>query len=304
MPRVTAARSVPAPVPARRRPKKPMTQQDRLKSRTLFMRRVKRSVKPGLWVLALLMFFALMSQAMREMPAVGPIVSPAGSIRHDFGAMAAAVGFRIVNIEVNGADTTPLPVIESALGVAPGDPILGFSLDAAVTRLEQLGPVQTAVIQRALPDKLIINISERAPYAIWQVAGDGDAAKFVVIDKAGNVIANQDASAAKRREPNLLLLAGTGAPQNAGALMAELTLDPAVKTRVIAAQRVDGLRWNLLLKNQTLIKLPADNEQAALDQLASLQSSMALLDRPVESIDLRLPGRMIVHPYPAAGSHT
>jgi hypothetical protein len=25
---------------------------------------------------------------------------------------------------------------------------------------------------------------------------------------------------------------------------------------------------------------------------------MALLDRPVESIDLRQPGRLVVHPYP------
>jgi hypothetical protein len=26
---------------------------------------------------------------------------------------------------------------------------------------------------------------------------------------------------------------------------------------------------------------------------------MALLDRPVEVIDLRLPGRLVIHPYPA-----
>ena len=33
-----------------------------------------------------------------------------------------------------------------------------------------------------------------------------------------------------------------------------------------------------------------------------LQSSMALLDRPVEVIDLRLAGRMVVRPYPSAAA--
>jgi hypothetical protein len=31
---------------------------------------------------------------------------------------------------------------------------------------------------------------------------------------------------------------------------------------------------------------------------------MALLDRPVESIDLRMPNRLVVHPYPPAAGHT
>ena len=71
-------------------------------------------------------------------------------------------------------------------------------------------------------------------------------------------------------------------------------------SHVAAAERVDGLRWNLILKNDTLVKLPADGEQRLIALLASLQNSMALLDRPVEVIDLRFAGRMVIRPYPAA----
>jgi cell division protein FtsQ len=298
MPRLAAVRATPAPV--RSRAKKSVTPPDRLKARTLFFRRVKRSLKPGLWVLAGIFVVAICTQAVRAVPDIGPVISPAGGIRHLFGGLAAAAGFRVTKIEILGADTTPLPVIQAALGVAPGDPILGFSLKDSATRIEQLGPVQTATIQRAWPGTLIVSVKERAPYAIWQMDGSGSTAKFVLIDKAGNVIANQDAAAARRRNPALLLLAGADAPQKASALMAELAADPQVLSRVAAAQRAAGLRWNLILKNQTVVKLPADNEQQALDQLASLQASMALLDRPVEFIDLRLPGKMIVHPYPPA----
>jgi cell division protein FtsQ len=58
------------------------------------------------------------------------------------------------------------------------------------------------------------------------------------------------------------------------------------------------------LKNATVVRLPALNEQGALAQLADLQTSMALLDRPVAWIDLRLPGRLVIHPYPPVTGHT
>jgi cell division protein FtsQ len=316
MPRLTATRP-PVSRPARPRVKKAASQQDRLKARTLFFRRIKRSVKPGLWLLGGMCVIALGTEAFRALPPAGPAVSPqasgpaGGSIRHGFGAFAAALGFRVKNIEIFGAETTPLPVIQTALGVNKGDPILGVSLSLAESRIEQLGPVQTAVIERILPDTLAVTITERAPYAIWQTStatssrkNAAPATKFVLIDKSGNVIANQDAAAAKRRNPALLLLAGADAPQNAGTLINELSANTAIMSRVIAAERVDGLRWNLILKNQTVVKLPVENESQALSQLGQLQASMALLDRPVEFIDLRLPGRMIVHPYPATSATT
>jgi cell division protein FtsQ len=310
MPRLTATRPTVSRHAPRPRVKKAASQQDRLKARTLFFRRVKRSLKPGLWLLGGICVIALGAEAFRALPPAGPVISPAvtppgGSIRHGFGAFAAAFGFRVGTIEIHGADTTPLPVIQTALGVSKGDPILGFSLSLAESRIEQLGPVQTAVIQRMLPDTLVVTISERAPYAIWQTSAAtssrknaAPSTKFVLIDKSGNVIANQDAAAAKRRNPALLLLAGQDAPQNASTLINELGANTEIMSRVIAAERVDGLRWNLILKNQTVVKLPVENESLALGQLGQLQASMALLDRPVESIDLRLPGRMIVHPYP------
>jgi cell division protein FtsQ len=114
------------------------------------------------------------------------------------------------------------------------------------------------------------------------------------------VITNQDAALAKRREPSLLLLSGSDAPQFAATLLAELKTVPVVMAHVSAAQRVDGLRWNLILKDQTVVKLPSDDEAAAIGQLAALQDSMQLLDRPVEDIDLRQPGRLVVRPYAPA----
>jgi len=72
----------------------------------------------------------------------------------------------------------------------------------------QLGPVQSVTVERILPGTLIVSVTARDPLAIWQ-DNNNVTPQFVLIDKDGAVITNQDAAAAKRREPSLLLLSGS-----------------------------------------------------------------------------------------------
>jgi len=291
--------------PRTSRARKPAPPQDRLTQRKLFFRRVKRSLKPGLWFLVIASVFIVGFELVRSLPSAAPApqaaetaaaaAAPSSSPLANF---AADLGLRVTRVQINGARTTDPDLLQQAIGVKPGDPTLGFSLQSIRDQVEQLGPVQSAVVSRELPGTLVVTVTERDAYAIWQTVSNGQT-KFVLIDKQGNVIANQDAAEAKRREPSLLLLSGEDAPANANVLVTELQAAPAVLSHVAAAQRVDGLRWNLILKNQTLVKLPSENEADAIGQLAALQTSVQLLDRPVEVIDLRQAGRLVVKPYPA-----
>ncbi|OYV34718.1 MAG: hypothetical protein B7Z81_09660 [Acidocella sp. 20-61-6] len=281
---------------AKAKAKKAVTAQDRLKARTLFFRRVKRSLKPGLWVLAGIVVITFIVQGIRAIPSAPAKAMPVQTTS-SFARLTAAAGFRVSNIKIIGAENTLPSAIQAALGAKVGDPIFGISVTDAASRVAQVGSVQSAIVERELPGTLVVSITERAAFAIWQT-GSTTSPQFVLIDKSGNVIANQDAAAAKHRDPNLLLLVGQGAPQHAAALKAELSAYPSINSRIAAAEWVDGLRWNLTLKAGTVVKLPMNDAPTALAQLARLQSGMALLDRPVEAIDMRLPGRMVVHPYP------
>jgi cell division protein FtsQ len=291
-----------APPRRNSRSRKPAPRQDRLTQRALFFRRVRKSLRPGLWILGIGAVIVIGSELFRTLPAL-PVAAPAApvpaaAVHHRFGlaSLAADMGLRIAHVQVSGADSLDPASLNAAIGVQPGDPALGFSLGAVQSRVSQLGPVQSVTVERILPDTLIVNITARDPLAIWQTIVDGKP-QFVLIDKDGAVITNQDAAAAKRREPSLLLLSGADAPQFAGVLLAELKTVPAVLAHLSAAQRVDGLRWNLILKDQTVVKLPSENEATAIGQLAALQNSMQLLERPVEDIDLRQQGRLVVRPY-------
>ena len=306
MPRVDSMGPMVGSVPPRRstRNKKPAPQQDRLTQRALFFRRVRRSLRPGLWILGFGGLFVVGSELCRTLPAIIPasapvsVTAPVQVPHHRFGlaVLAADLGLRITQVQVNGAESLDPASLNAAIGVQPGDPALGFSLSAVQNRVAQLGPVQQVTVERILPGTLIVTVTARDPLAIWQTTTNGQP-QFVLIDKQGQIIANQDAAAAKRREPSLLLLTGTDAPQFAATFLAELKAAPAVLAHVTAAEHVDGLRWNLILKDQTVVKLPSDDEADAINQLAALQTSMQLLDRPVEDIDLRQPGRLVVRPY-------
>ena len=73
---------------------------------------------------------------------------------------------------------------------------------------------------------------------------------------------------------------------------------PAIEERIAAVQRVDDLRWNLIMKNHAVIRLPAQHAGAALAELMSIQNRIQILDRPVRIIDLRRASRLVVRPYP------
>ncbi|WP_298283916.1 cell division protein FtsQ/DivIB [Acidocella sp.] len=292
--------------PPRARARKPAPQPDRLSARKLYWRRVKRSLKPGLWLLGLGVLGVGASEALHSLPArqaaatVPSTASAAPAAPHrGLGGLLAWLGFRVQNIDIEGADPDDLLAIQAAVGVAPGAPIFGPSLSAIQARIQDLGPVEGATVERVLPSTLVIEVAERNALAIWQTQTQGQT-RFVVIDKQGDVILGQDAAQAKRREPGLLLLTGPDAPEHAAALINALKAAPSVAAQVVAAERVDGLRWNLILKDQAVVKLPGSaDEAAAIGQLAALESSLNLLERPVEDIDLRQPGRLVVRPYPA-----
>ena len=224
------------------------------------------------------------------------LVGQGPTLRDRLGRATAGFGLTVQHVVVEGRDKTPEALLRAAIGVAPGDPILGFSVAAAQARIETLSWVRQATIERQLPDTIVVSLAERRPFAVWQFQG-----KFVLIDRAGQVVADQDLSAFGQ----LPLVVGAGAPAAAAGLLDLLGNRPDLSSRVIAAVRVGERRWNLRLNTGADVLLPEGQEEAALNKLAELQSSIALLDRPLQSVDLRLPDRLVVRPQqPAAKKPT
>ena len=194
-------------------------------------------------------------------------------------------GLSLSAVYVAGRKQTDRDTIIATIGADVGDPILSIDPTAIRTRLENLGWVSAAQVERRLPGTLILKIEERTAAAIWQRDGD-----FVLIDRSGAIIGPEDV--AKHR--HLKIVVGEGAPANADSLLSVLDQEPGLKARVIAAVWLGERRWNLRLDNGVDVRLPEDDPQTAWKRLARLERDHDVLNRAVEAIDLRQPDRLIV----------
>lgn len=204
-------------------------------------------------------------------------------------SFARRIDLRVQDIDIEGRQNTPEPLLRAALGVNKGDPILAFSVSAARDRIESLSWVESVAVERRLPGTIWVQLKERRPFAIWQKDG-----KFLLIDRDGQIVTNEDVAAFG----DLPLVVGAGAPPHAAALLDLLTGFPDIHDRVAALIRVGQRRWNLQLKNGITVMLPEGHEKVALTRLHELQASQSLLDRPLVFVDLRLPDRLAVRAKP------
>jgi cell division protein FtsQ len=259
---------------------------DRPNRLKLLLRRQKKLLRPGAWVAGGTIAFFLGAIILHSARSGSTLET----FHHRIGGLTAFAGLRVQHIDVEGRQNTPQPLLRAALGIDTGMPILGISLAAARQRIESLSWVQSAVVERQLPDTIVVRLTERRPFAIWQ--NDG---KFMLIDRNGNVVAHQNVTDFR----NLPLVVGPGAPQAAAALLDTLSSLPALQARVAAAVRVGDRRWDLQMNNKTEVMLPVGQEAAALGRLMQLQQSHDLLDRPLVAIDMRLPDRLVLRPRAA-----
>ncbi len=259
---------------------------DRPSRAGLLVRRARRALRPAAFAAAAFIGVVLVAVLLhRAAPESSRPVTGFG-LR---AGVSSVLGMRIRHVVIEGRANTPEPLLRAAIGVTPGQPILAYSVAAARTRIESLSWVSAATVERRLPGTIVVHLEERRPFAIWQ-----DRGRFLLIDRAGQVVAHQDVSAFR----SLPLVVGEGAPKHAAGLLDALQQAPQVAARVAAAVRVGRRRWNLQLTNGIDVLLPEAHAPTAIARLAQLQTAHDLLDRPLLLVDLRLPDRMVIRPAP------
>ena len=204
-------------------------------------------------------------------------------------ALSGKLGFTVEDVLVVGRSQTSRDDLMKAVRLARGAPILAYDLDEARRRIEVLPWIDSASVERMLPDTILLSVIERQPLALWQSKGS-----FSLIDRTGKVILNQSIE----RFADLLVVVGTDAPENAAALLDILKTQPQLMDLAQSAVRVGQRRWNVRLKGDIDVRLPAERAAAAWSRLAEYESRHGILKRDVKVLDLRLPDRLIVRKTP------
>lgn len=202
------------------------------------------------------------------------------------GESVAAVGLTLESISIARAPQyTTTEELRTALSANQGAPILSIDPHHLRQNLLALPWVRSATVQRQLPNRLLIDISEKQPISLWVNGG-----RTSVIDSTGARITDVDPS----RFDGLPVVVGPGADKQAVPLLALLNLHPRILGQVQSALLVQNRRWTLRLNNGISVHLPEETPDLAIRRLANLDKSDSLLNRDIVEIDLRLPDRMVV----------
>ncbi len=198
---------------------------------------------------------------------------------------ANAAGFKIAAVAMTGERHLTREEVLAAAGVTGRTSLLFFDVADARTRLLTNPWIEEATVQKLLPDRVVISISERKAFALWQKAG-----RVGVIAADGTVLEPYIV----RRYADLPLVVGIGAETRAREFLAMLDRRPELRANVRASVFVAERRWNLRLKNGVDVRLPEFDLEQALDQLAALERNARLSSRDITAIDLRLADRITV----------
>jgi len=204
---------------------------------------------------------------------------------------ANALGFGIAAVSVSGGSQINREQALALAGVTGRSSLLFFDAETARSRLVADPWVADAAVLKLYPDRLLITLTERRAFALWQRNG-----QINVIAEDGTVLQ----PFVEERYRGLPLVVGSGAERRAKDFIGLIDRFPEIRSAVRASVLVADRRWNLRLTNGLDIRLPERDLQAALERLVKLDHDKKLLSRDISSIDLRLPDRVTVRLSDAA----
>lgn len=113
--------------------------------------------------------------------------------------------------------------------------------------------IKEIYIKKELPSTIKVVIKEFNPFAIW-INNEG---KHHLIDEYGNII-NISENEIKKFN-NLFIIVGNNINSHIYSLFNLLSIYPEISNNIQRIIRVGDRRWDLVLKNNTRVKLPEEN---------------------------------------------
>lgn len=271
---------------------------NRTAARIHTLRRMRRRPR---WVRPLVTFGALAILLGGGLPAlwiswgqshVPPLVASMGETWR--GATGQA-GLVVQKLSSDGRVRTSVDELRTVLDELRGLNILLVDIDQARHRIEELPWVKAATVHRRLPDTLHVSLVEREPLALAEAEGG----RLVLIDEDGHPVNIADL----RDFASLPTVAGEGAQNHAGELLALIRSEPILYSRVSGARRIGNRRWNVWIDGRIEVRLPESDAAGAWHKLARVQAGDGLLDKAVVALDMRARGGIVVRADPRVGGH-
>lgn len=200
-------------------------------------------------------------------------------------ALARAVGLGLESVTISGIAQMRESEVLAAAGINGKLSLAFLDVSEVRQRLENVPLIESATVRKLYPNELVITLTERQPYALWQNNGE-----LFVIASDGTVIdLMQD-----ERFVDLPFVVGESANVRSKEYLALLEAAGPLKSRIRAGTLVAGRRWTLKMDNGMDVRLPEEDAADALARLVKLENEQKILEKDVLAIDLRMADRVVV----------
>jgi len=217
------------------------------------------------------------------------VIATVAGIPQALGLAAAeqigTAGFRVNGIDVTGLKRMNRMTVYAVVLEQQSRAMPLVDLGEVRRKLLAYGWIADAQVSRRLPDKLVVNIIEREPAAIWQ-----DHGQLTLIDASGVLLEPVSADAM----PSLPLIIGDGANTQAPAFRQLMASAPQLRPLVKAATWIGNRRWNLTFQSGETLLLPEEDAPRALAKFAELDQTTPMLGKGWLRFDMRDPSRLVV----------
>ncbi|MFZ1813896.1 MAG: cell division protein FtsQ/DivIB [Rhizobiaceae bacterium] len=203
---------------------------------------------------------------------------------------SAWAGFRIADVEISGLSEISRIDILTNIDLGADRSLFSFDVRRARDDLRGLAWASDVAVAKAYPDKVVVKVVERQPFAVWQ-----NGQSLYLVERDGREIVPFD-----DRFAGLPLLVGTGANKAGANLVAAVQRHPELAGKVKAYVRVADRRWDIVLDGDLRVMLPEFEPERQLGELARLEREEQVLSRALDSIDMRFTDRLVMRLTPQA----
>ncbi|MDB5571565.1 MAG: cell division protein FtsQ [Hyphomicrobiales bacterium] len=198
--------------------------------------------------------------------------------------LARAAGFRVDLITITGQRELGSDEILALSGVTDRNSLLFVDIVGMRDRLMSAPLIKDAKVRKLYPDRLVIEVTEREPFALWQKEGQ----VFIVSADGKPIDTLRD-----ERFVALPFVVGEGANERVAEFQKIMEAAGDLRSKIRAGVLVTNRRWNVKLSTGVDVKLPEKSPERAIAALAKLSREQKILDKDLISIDMRTPGRLV-----------
>ena len=191
--------------------------------------------------------------------------------------------FMVKLMAIEGASNEVAEDIREIMGLDFPVSSFDLNLEELRVRVMELDAVADAKLQIRAGGILYFSISQRDPAFVWR-RSDG----LEVLDRFGMRVGPLEVRSSR---PDLPLIAGEGADLAAVEAQRLIAVAGPVRDRIRGLVRVGKRRWDIVLDGGQTIMLPPSGAVAALERVMARVQMQGLLDRDIQTIDMRNPDR-------------